>query len=437
MSSPNAVLFLKQVTRLASRNLARHKWRSFILFASLCFFVGISVFLEGFVSGFYASLSESAVGHVLGELQVHEEGHLPSRTMGKRILNYDDVKKKVSAFSEVRHVSARIRSQGLLRLAKELPDDASGAAESGSAQIKNLSIVNWLGSDDEESFGVMPQKRIAGRFPYAGQHEIMLGEKLQKKMKAELGSSLTLTTQELDGSRSTSSWNLVGIFRTGNPEFDDALVLAPFAVSAEAFGIPQGDATEFAIRLHRGKDLEETQEKLIAALPTTLIIETWAQRVPSLKAAMETDHNFLRATFFVLLLVAAMMMLNLQMMSVLERMGELGMMLAIGTGPFLLVGMLLMEATLLAVTGVFGGMGLGALGVFALSSGVDMSGVEAASAPVAGFQIAPLIYPYLNMNVMLLVGLGAVFLVVVAALLPSLRLFYLDPITAMRDASKA
>ena len=132
----------------------------------------------------------------------------------------------------------------------------------------------------------------------------------------------------------------------------------------------------------------------------------------------------------VLVLLVAFSVLNTQLMSVLERTREFGVMLALGMKPSRIARLVGMETLMMAALGLSIGVLGGAAVVAYLSiAGFYFPGME----EMAGkFNLPDRMYPSVTFFSMLL-GPSVVFLFsLLAALYPSLRLFRLQPVEAMR-----
>jgi putative ABC transport system permease protein len=133
----------------------------------------------------------------------------------------------------------------------------------------------------------------------------------------------------------------------------------------------------------------------------------------------------------VLVILVALSVLNNQLMSVLERTREFGVMLALGLRPRRLAALVALETLLLALLGLVLGIALGTLVVWYFSlAGFSYPGMGEMA---ARFNLPPRIYPEFSL-LTLTWGPAAVFLgALLAALYPALRLLTLRPVAAMRS----
>jgi len=132
----------------------------------------------------------------------------------------------------------------------------------------------------------------------------------------------------------------------------------------------------------------------------------------------------------VLIVLVAFSVLNTQLMSVLERTREFGVMLALGMSPSSLARLVGMETLLMAGLGLVLGVLLGALLTGYLSVvGFTYPGMEEMAVK---FNMSARMYPQVSI-LSLLWGPLTVFLgALLAAVYPALRLLRLQPVAAMR-----
>ena len=152
--------------------------------------------------------------------------------------------------------------------------------------------------------------------------------------------------------------------------------------------------------------------------------------MPGLKQAIQADMTSAWFMYAVLIVLVAFSVLNTQLMSVLERTREFGVIMALGIKPRRLALLVLLETFLMASLGLIVGVLLGSLvsGYFA-HVGFAYPGMDELAAK---FNMPPVIYPSLDpLSVML--GPAVVFIFsLFAAVYPALKLYSLRPVEAMR-----
>ena len=134
----------------------------------------------------------------------------------------------------------------------------------------------------------------------------------------------------------------------------------------------------------------------------------------------------------VLVVLVAFSVLNTQLMSVLERTKEFGIVMSLGVTPARLGRLVMLETALMGAVGMLLGILLGgALVVWLNYYGFSFAGLE----EMAGkFNVPGRIYPQIS-AIGLLFGPVVVFVFsVLASLYPAIRLRWLEPVAAMRAA---
>jgi ABC-type antimicrobial peptide transport system permease subunit len=161
-----------------------------------------------------------------------------------------------------------------------------------------------------------------------------------------------------------------------------------------------------------------------------LVVLDWETLTPGLKQAIQADMTSAWFMYAVLIVLVAFSVLNTQLMSVLERTREFGVILALGIRPRRLALLVLLETFLMALLGLLIGALLGALvTAYFAHAGFAYPGMDQMAQK---FNMPPLIYPALDtLSVML--GPSVVFVFCLfAAIYPALKLYGLRPVDAMR-----
>ncbi len=163
-----------------------------------------------------------------------------------------------------------------------------------------------------------------------------------------------------------------------------------------------------------------------------LVALDWETLMPGLKQAIQADMTSAWFMYAVLIILVAFSVLNTQLMSVLERTREFGVIMALGIKPRRLAFLVLLETFLMAALGLLIGVLLGSLltGYFA-QAGFAYPGMDEMAAK---FNMPPVIYPSLKPFSLMLGPMVVFVFCLFAAIYPALKLFGLRPVEAMRAA---
>jgi len=163
-----------------------------------------------------------------------------------------------------------------------------------------------------------------------------------------------------------------------------------------------------------------------------LVVQDWDALLPGLKQAIQADISSAVFMYAVLVILVAFSVLNTQLMSVLERTHEFGIVLALGLKPGRLGRLVMLETAMMGAIGLFlGALIGGAVTAWLGVRGFTMPGMEEMGAK---FNLPSRLHPSVTIA-SLLSGPAVVFLFsLLASVYPALRLRRLHPVEAMRAA---
>jgi ABC-type lipoprotein release transport system permease subunit len=162
-----------------------------------------------------------------------------------------------------------------------------------------------------------------------------------------------------------------------------------------------------------------------------LAVLDWDALHPGLKQAIQADLSSGWFMYSVLIVLVAFSVLNTQLMSVMERTREFGVMSALGFRPRRLASLVMLETALMATLGLAIGLALGwMVSLYFSIHGFSYPGMEEMA---RRFNLPGAMYPSITFGTMLLGPAVVYVFCLLAAVYPSLRLFRLRPVEAMRS----
>ncbi len=159
----------------------------------------------------------------------------------------------------------------------------------------------------------------------------------------------------------------------------------------------------------------------------------WDELMPGLKQAIQADISSALFMYGVLIVLVAFSVLNTQLMSVLERTKEFGVVMSLGVSPGRLGRLVLLETALMGLIGLVVGVAIGgALVVWFSIYGLSFPGLE----EMAGqFNLPNRIYMQVTRHrTVLRADRRSCCASLLASLYPVARLHWLEPVDAMRAA---
>jgi ABC-type lipoprotein release transport system permease subunit len=234
-----------------------------------------------------------------------------------------------------------------------------------------------------------------------------------------------------DGSFAAGVVEVVGVFDSGSADMDRGFAEVPLGYFQATFAMgDRGNSVAVAI-----DDLARVPEAVaaareVAAARGQLAVLDWNALHPGLRQAIQTDLSSGWFMYGVLIVLVAFSVLNTQLMSVMERTREFGMIGALGVRPRRLASLVMLETGLMALIGLALGLLLGWLvALYFNVHGFSYPGMEEVA---ERFNLPGEMHPSLTVGALLL-GPSVVFaFCLLAAAYPALRLFRLRPVQAMR-----
>ncbi len=401
------------IWRMAWRNIGRSPRRTGIVVTAVS--VGLAgVLLAMAVNyGMVFQMIQTAIATELGHLQIHGAGF--DQKPGLEIRIEEGERLAIDALSDLPGLQAwapRIRSQGLV---------FSTRANVG---------VQVVGIDParEARVSVLADSIVSGEYLDGQRRKLLLGEKLASRLHAGIGDKLVLSVQDAQGEMTGEAFRVGGLFRTASGEFDRSSVFLRIDEGKQLFGL--GEAiSELVVVADQRSGVEDLKRAIEARLSGDLEVRTWEEIQPMLVFFVELFEQMGWFVYGAVFVAMAFGIANVLLMSVYERIREIGILMAIGMGPRRMVASIVIESLLLTLLGVGIGLAVGVISIWLLRDGIDLSRwAEGLTAYGVGTKIVPVI----RTGDLIIPILVAIVIAVFASLWPALRAVRIRPADAVR-----
>jgi len=406
------------VFRLAWRNLWRQPRRTWLTTGAMVFSNVLLVFMISLQFGMYGLMIDNTLKVMTGHLQVQARG-------------YKDEQKIRQVLPDVVGLADRMRSA--------LPDAEVAARGSAFA----------LASSEDRSYGI----RVYGVEPayeptvsslpglvrdgrYLGQPdapEIVIGSVLARNLRVGTGDELTLLGTGRDGSFAAAVLTIVGVYESAVADVDRSVAAMPIRTFQQVFFM-EGAGHQVVVSAPALDAVPALVERTAALLPPEgdMVVHDWDALQAGLRQMIQADISSAFFMYAVLVVLVAFSVLNTQLMSVLERTHEFGIVMSLGLTPGRLGRLVMLETALMGLMGFAIGTLLGAVVTGWISvHGFTYPGLEELSSI---FNLPGRMYPRLT-PASIVIGPAVVFLfTLLSAVYPALRLHRLEPVEAMRAA---
>jgi ABC-type lipoprotein release transport system permease subunit len=322
-------------------------------------------------------------------------------------------------------------------LRKKFPQQQVAARATGFVLVSSADrsygvAVVGVQPEYERNVSTLPGLVTTGRY-LAGNEaaEIVIGASLARNLRVDVGDELTLLGSGRDGSFAAAVVIIAGIFDSGIADFDRSITEIPLGLFQDMFYM-NGSGHHIVFNNGSIDGVAELEARVAAALPAgeDLVVHDWDALQPGLQQAIKADMSSAFFMYGILVILVAFSVLNTQLMSVLERTHEFGIVMSLGLTPGRLGRLVLLETAIMGFMGLVLGAILGGLLTWWLSvNGFAYPGMEEMAAK---FNLPARFYPQVS-TIALMSGPVVVFLfTILAALYPALRLHKLHPVEAMR-----
>ena len=397
---------------LAWKNIWRNKKRSFIILTATAVGLAAGLFAVGMMTGIYDSMVDSAINREYGNIQIHTEEYDKDQLFSQSIPKPDIALSKILSHPDVRAAASHSKIEGM----------ASSATTSFGINI--IGII----PENEKQITAISKCIIEGKY-LEKNNSIAIGNKLAEKLKLKLNSKVVLSFSGADGNIIYAAFKITGIFKTDATFFDASNVF----IKQDDLSVLLGDRApihEIVIRTKNSILLEKTKSEIINLFQKNLIVESWKDLAPDLKMTADST-DLINAVFLGLILFALLFGLtNTLLMSVLDRVRDFGVLLAIGMYRRRLFSIIILESLFLSLTGgIIGVLSGWLITKYFNSTGIDLSIV---SEGLSLYGIPSILYPYINGSTYFTLALMIIFTSIFAALYPAIKAVKLKPVEAIR-----
>ena len=343
--------------QIAWRNVLRNLKRSIIIITAITCGLWAGLVASAVARGFGYSTIESAVETRLSHVQIHTPGFLESHALRDTIPGGEALLERIRRLHGIQAASGRLLAEGM----------ASTAGTSAGV------VINGIVPDRERSVTTIAKRLIAGTYdPGPKANGVIIGEELATRLSVRSGSRIVLTTQDIHGNIVGGGFRVAGIFRTDSSPFDGATVFVDRQGLARLLGT--GDRIhEIAIIVSDLRQVDFAAPD-IRALAPELSTETWPEIAPELSYINQYTEIYLNIFLYVIVLALLFGIMNTMLMSVLDRVRELGVLTAIGMRGRKVFTMIILESVILSALGGVLGMIAGWGTVEAAEAHRDQSG---------------------------------------------------------------
>ncbi|PKP52641.1 MAG: ABC transporter permease [Bacteroidetes bacterium HGW-Bacteroidetes-1] len=404
------------INSIAWKNIWRNKLRSLVVIAAVTFGILAAVFSAALMNGMVERRLRSAIELETSHIQIHNPKYLENKDLYYFINNADSLVAEIKKMPEIKSASKRLKIMAMANTSSS----GTGVMVNGIVPEKEK-LVTGIYNKILDSSGTY--------FDGVKNNPVVIGQKLAEKLKIKVKSKVILTIQATDGTMVSGAFKVAGIFETSNSMFDELNIFARFSDLARLTSFDINNAHEIAILLNDTKLSDDFALKISRQF-STLDTMTWKEIQPDLGMTVEFLNIMLYFSLIIILLALGFGIVNTMLMVVLERVKELGILMAIGMNKARIFKMIMLETIYLSLTGGIAGLifGIVLIQIFQYS-GIDVSAYGEGFSDI-GYDA--IIYPSIGWDFYLGTVLLVILTGIIASIYPARKALKLNPAEAVR-----
>jgi putative ABC transport system permease protein len=410
---------MTKLLKIAIRNLARYRRRSLLTASLIAIGVIAVVVFEAAAGAFTGLMVGQMTDAMLGHVQVHRRGYVASMdnlplTMMLAPAEVTVVEQTLRSQPEVASYSRRLKFGGMF----------SNYTETTAIRL------NGVYPDEELRTLPLLASRVRQGTAMLNEGEIVIPDLLAHGMGVALGDTVVVIATNRDGSVNAAQLVVSGVLgNVTGPGGRDGYVHMADALTLLRLDVPE--ISEIVVRLNDFDRLDrvagairgELQGARAARQVGETEVHTWEGLSPFYNIAVLIDILALSATIGLVAIVLISIM-NVMLMSVYERVKEIGTMAAMGTMPRTILTMFVIEGLSLGVLGTLIGNAIAVVAVLAIR----------AAEPTFNFgrETGLVLSPQVDLSQMLIISAVVLLVAVIGTVQPAFKASRLEPVDALR-----
>ncbi|MGE4233968.1 MAG: ABC transporter permease [Bacteriovoracia bacterium] len=437
---------------MAVRNVGRNKRRTLITIATIVLGTVVVIQVRGLINGLQGEMIKNLTRKVNGDLQIHKAGYkdnLDSNPFDYLVPFTDETEKELIP-SGISNAAPRLRVFGLIndqRTQKTTPVFLTGidpvrevkvcprildGIEKGSFLSQTQTphqLSQEPAKEDLEDAPDLDSQPIVKKASSnklrnnTTHHPVLLTPALARGLKAEIGDEMVIILKDSFNMEQAVIAIFAGTLEMNLPMSASKMVWIDLETLQNTLGV-KNQASEIALKADEKLGLKTIQKNLTTKLGSQMIVERWDEVAGFFSDVMGLQNAVFKIVLAIMFVIVSSAIINTSMMTVSERVREIGTLMAIGYKRSHILSVFLIESATIGLLGGITGVTIGSSLVFLMRGlGLRFS--------FPGTRVPIVIEPFVTLDFVALVLFLSCISALVAALYPSYRASRLSPVKAL------
>ena len=400
------------LSRLAWRYLWRNHRRTIVMLSAIAIGAWAMIFMTALTRGMVDQMIVDGISVIPGHVLIHDPEYLDDPSINNRV-----------ALSDA-ELEQRFGNAGFAGWASRVRVPAVVTSERESRGVTLLGIDPQA----ERSFAFFDYDDVDGRFLEGPDDKgVVLGAKLADTLETRVGKRVVLMSQDPDNEIADRGFRVVGLFHAEMDVTEESYAFIGKRTAQDMLRI--GDSVSEVVFVGDDyRDVEPVYEKVAALVDDSVRVSRWTEVDTYLGTMMGMMDGFMLIWVIVIFLALSFGLVNTLVMAVFERIREIGLMLALGMKPAMILGQILIESMMLLAVGLLIGDVLAWATIKPLEGGIDISIVAEG---MEMFGASSTLYPSFNIDDVILANVVVLVLGFLASLSPAWRASRYEPVEAI------
>jgi len=331
--------------KLAFRNIFRNLRRTLITLSALAIALLLMILFDSYYSGLDLATFKKLIDYETAHLKFYSQGY-------KEDIDNLPIEKSFDPAT----VLSVLRADPLVKSATPRISFRS-TLSNGIYQLPMVGLA--VDPDQDQTVFTMKQSVIEGEYLVGTEEAVVLGYEVAKDFKAGIGDTLTVLCRTKYSTFQALDLPVKGIIRSDDVAIDLNSIIITLGAAQQALDLGKG-VTEVDVRLKDIDQIPAFKKKYAGCFPG-LELWDWKQVAEDVIAHSESHAMSKNITFACIVIIALIGISNTILIAAFERMREIGMLAAMGMKRRQIVGLFILEGTIIGTVGSAIGCFLGFL----------------------------------------------------------------------------